>query len=120
MHIVLAVLGLLGGGLFWWYRLKVLGDAADDVIDGSGKIRGNFRRRKIRVQAEHSPLTAIEDPVLAAATLIFAIIAEDTLITDSHFDAVRSVILDIGNPRNADEAMIYAKRSFSQIVIPRS
>ena len=77
MHIVLAVLGLLGGGLFWWYRLKVLGEAAGDFIDGAGRARGYFRRRRIWTQAEHSPLTAIEDPVLAAATLIFAIIAED-------------------------------------------
>ncbi|WP_271897653.1 hypothetical protein [Candidatus Phyllobacterium onerii] len=115
MHIILAVLGLLGGGLFWWYRLKVLGEAAGDVIDSAGRVRGYFRRRKIRLQAEHSPLTAIEDPVLAAATLILAIIAEDTLITDGHFDAVRRVILDISSPKKADEAMIYAKWAFSQV-----
>ncbi len=115
MHVVLAVLGLLGGGLFWWYRLKMLNEATGDIIDGAGRIRGYFRRRKIRMQAEHSPLTAIEDPILAAATLIFAIIAEDVLITDDHFDVARSVILDISNPRKADEAMIYAKWAFSQI-----
>ncbi|ATU93990.1 hypothetical protein [Phyllobacterium zundukense] len=115
MHIVLAILGILGGGLFWWYRLKVLGDAASDAIDSAGRVRGYFRRRKIRLQAEHSPLTAIEDPVLAAATVIFAIIAEDILITEGHFDAVRSVLIDISNPRKADEAMIYAKWAFIQI-----
>lgn len=70
MHIVLAVLGILGGGLFWWYRMKVLGEAASELIDSAGRARGYFRRRKIRKMAEHSPLTAIEDPVLAAATVI--------------------------------------------------
>lgn len=115
MHIVLAILVLLGGALFWWYRLKVLGEAAGDVIDSVGRARGYLRRRRIRLQAEHSPLTAIEDPILAAATLIFAIIAEDVLITDNHFEAVRGLILDISNPRKADEAMIYAKWAFSQI-----
>jgi hypothetical protein len=115
MHIVLAVLALLGGGLFWWYRLKILGEAASDVIDSAGRARGYFRRRKIRPQAEHSPLTAIEDPVLAAATLIFAIIVEDVLITDDHFDVVRSAILDISSPKKTDEAIIYAKWAFSQI-----
>lgn len=115
MHIVLAILGILGGGLFWWYRMKVLGEAASEVIDSAGRVRGYFRRRKIRHQAEHSPLTAIEDPVLAAATVIFAIVAEDCLMTENHFDAVRSVVADISNPRKADEAMIYARWAFAQI-----
>jgi hypothetical protein len=115
MHIVLAVFALLGFGLFWWYRLKMLNEAADDIIDGTGRLRGYFRRRRIRLQAEHSPLTAIEDPILAAATLIFAIIAEDVLITDDHIDVVRSVIFDISSPKKADEAMIYAKWAFGQI-----
>jgi uncharacterized tellurite resistance protein B-like protein len=115
MHIVLAILGLLGGGLFWWYRLKVLSEAAGDVVDSMGRVRGYFRRRKIRQQATHFPLTAIEDPVLAAATVIFALIAEDTLITENHFDAVRSVLIDVSNPRKADEAMIYAKWAITQI-----
>lgn len=69
MHIVLAILGLFGGGLFWWYRLKILSEAAGDVADSMGRVRGCFRRRKIRQQATHSPLTAIEDLVLAAATV---------------------------------------------------
>jgi hypothetical protein len=47
MHIVLAILGLLGGGLIWWYRLKVLSEAAGDVVGSMGRVRGYFRRRKI-------------------------------------------------------------------------
>jgi hypothetical protein len=44
-----------------------------------------------------------------------AIIAEDTLITENHFDTVRSVLIDVSNPRKADEAMICAKWAFTQI-----
>ncbi|MDQ0997377.1 putative tellurite resistance protein B-like protein [Phyllobacterium ifriqiyense] len=115
MHILLALLGIVGGGLFWWYRMRTLGDAASDVIDTAGKARGYLRRRKIRIQHEHSPLTAIEDPVLAAATLIFAIVCEDTPITEKHYEAVRNAIIDICDPAKADEAVIYAKWASSQI-----
>ena len=115
MHIALAVFVLVGGGLFWWHRSKIFNEAAGDVIDGAGRMRGHFRRRKIRLRAEHSPLGAIDDPVLAAATLIFAIIAEDTLITENHIDAARNVIVEISHPKKADAAMIYAKWAFSQI-----
>ncbi|MEK1855816.1 MAG: hypothetical protein AAAC48_29125 [Phyllobacterium sp.] len=46
MHIVLAILGLLGGGLFWWYRLKILSEGlvmsqtvwgVCAVVSGAGK-----------------------------------------------------------------------------------
>lgn len=115
MHILLALLGIVGSGLFWWYRVRTLGDAASDVIDTAGKARGYLRRKKIRLQHEHSPLTAIDDPVLAAATVIFAIISEDALITDVHYEAVRDAIIDISEPAKADEAVIYAKWAVSQI-----
>lgn len=115
MHIVLAFIGLLGAGLFWWYRLKMLGDAASDVVDGVGRARGYFRRQKIRKQNEHSPLTAISDPVLAAATVIYAIISEDVPHSDSHVEAVRSVIADISDAAKAEEAVIYAKWATNQI-----
>jgi uncharacterized tellurite resistance protein B-like protein len=115
MHILLALLVIVGGGLFWWYRMRTLGDAASDVIDTAGKARGYLRRKKIRTQHEHSPLTAIDDPVLAAATVIFAIVSEDALITDNHYEAVRDAIIDICEPAKADEAVIYAKWAASQI-----
>ena len=33
MHIVISILGLLGAGLFWWYRLRAAGAAVRDVAD---------------------------------------------------------------------------------------
>lgn len=115
MHIVLAVIGILGAGLFWWYRIRMLGDAASEVADGVGRARGYFRRQKIRRQTEHSPLTAINDPVLAAATVIYAIISEYVPHSDNHAEAVRAVILEISDAAKAEEAVIYAKWACNQI-----
>lgn len=115
MHIVLAFFGIVGGGLFWWYRVRVASEAASEIIDSAGRVRGYFRRRKIRAAHHHSPLTAIDDPVLAAATVMFAIIGEDTLITDDHIAAVRSAIIEISDPHKVDEALIYAKWACEQI-----
>jgi uncharacterized tellurite resistance protein B-like protein len=115
MHILLAVIGILGAGLVWWYRIRMLGDAASEVADGVGRARGYFRRQKIRRQTEHSPLTAINDPVLAAATVIYAIISEDVPQSDDHAEAVRSVILEISDAAKAEESIIYAKWATNQI-----
>ncbi|MGO4447907.1 hypothetical protein AB4Y96_03190 [Phyllobacterium sp. TAF24] len=115
MHIVLAVIGILGAGLIWWYRIRMLGDAASEVADGVGRARGYFRRQKIRRQTEHSPLTAINDPVLAAATVIYAILTEDMPHSDSYAEAVRAEILEISDAAKAEEAVIYAKWANDQI-----
>lgn len=115
MHIIVAFLGLVGGGLFWWYRLRAMGEAAHEIVDHAGRARGYFRRKKIRKQTELSPLTAIEDPAIAAATVIYAIISEDNLPGDNQIEAVRSVIANISDAKKADEAVIYAEWAYRQI-----
>jgi uncharacterized tellurite resistance protein B-like protein len=104
MHIIVAFLGLVGGGLFWCYRLRAMGEAAHEIVDHAGRARGYFRRKKIRKQTELSPLTAIEDPAIAAATVIYAIISEDNLPGDNQIEAVRSVIANISDAKKAEWA----------------
>ncbi|TKB31169.1 MAG: hypothetical protein E5W69_02250, partial [Mesorhizobium sp.] len=92
MHILIAAIGLLGAAAFWWYRLKTMNDAAREVADVVGRVQGNIRRKKLRKQAALSPLTAIDDPVVAAATLITAIISEHGPVLPQREAAIRSVI----------------------------
>ena len=48
MHILLALLGIAAAGAFWWYRLKMMNDAAGEVIDAVGRadpwVAGRRRR----------------------------------------------------------------------------
>ena len=96
MHILLAVFGILGVAAFWWYRLKMMNDAANDAADVIGRVRGNIRRKRIRHQNEMSPLTAIDDPVVAAATLISAMVSDDVPLTPEREAALRKEIEAIG------------------------
>ncbi|MEO5758597.1 MAG: hypothetical protein ABIQ51_17245, partial [Mesorhizobium sp.] len=77
MPFLIAIFGLLGAAAFWWYRMKAMNEAARDVADVIGRVQGSVRRKKLRKQAALSPLTAIDDPVVAAATLITSIVSED-------------------------------------------
>jgi len=115
MHIVLLLLALFGGGIFWWYRLKMLSNAAGDIIDIAGTFRGYIRRRQMRRKAEESPAAAIEDPVHAAATVILAILADDGRVTEALTAAVRNVLLEISSAKEADEALIYAEWACRQV-----
>ena len=51
MHILVSILGLLGAGLFWWYRLRAAGAAVRDVADMAGRARGAVKRRRFRNRA---------------------------------------------------------------------
>ncbi|CDX42008.1 conserved hypothetical protein [Mesorhizobium sp. ORS 3359] len=116
MPILIAILGLLGAAAIWWYRLKYMSDAAREVADVVGRVQGNLRRKKLRNQAALSPLTAIDDPVVAAATLITAIVAEQGPVLPKREAVIRDVIAQIAEgPKKADEAVVYAKWAAAQV-----
>ncbi|WP_296739909.1 hypothetical protein [Mesorhizobium sp.] len=116
MPFLIAIFGLLGAAAIWWYRLKYMGEAAREVADAVGRVQGNMRRKKLRKQAALSPLTAIDDPVVAAATLITAIVSEQGPILPQRETALRDVISEIvDSPKKTDEAVVYAKWAASQV-----
>jgi len=115
MHILLAILGIVAAAAFWWYRMRRVRDAATEVVDAVGRVRGNMRRQKIRKQNELSPITAIDDPVVAAATVIASIISDDVALNDAREETLRQEIDAIALPGKLDETMVYAKWAASQV-----
>jgi uncharacterized tellurite resistance protein B-like protein len=116
MPFLIAILGLLGAAAIWWYRLKYMSDAAREVADVVGRVQGNIRRKKLRKQAALSPLTAIDDPVVAAATLITAIVAEQGLVLPQREAVIREVVAQIAeSQKKTDEAVVYAKWAAAQV-----
>jgi uncharacterized tellurite resistance protein B-like protein len=115
MHILLAVLGILGAAAFWWYRMKMMNDAANEAADVIGRVRGDIRRKKIRRQNEISPLTAVNDPVVAAGTLISAMMSDDVALTPEREAALRKEIEAIAQASKLEETIVYAKWAAGQI-----
>lgn len=115
MHIALLVLSALAGLSFWWVRLRAAGQAASEVADAVGRARGAMRRRKIRRQAELSPVTAIDDPVIAAATLIAAIAGAQGTLGEAQEGAIRREIGALTSRARAEEAVLYGKWAAAQI-----
>ena len=116
MHILIAIAGILAAGAFWWYRMQYMGKAAGEVADAIGHVRGNMRRNALRKKSALSPITAIDDPVVAAATVILSIATEDTHLTDELESSLRMQINEIsGSERATDEAVVYAKLASAQV-----
>ncbi|WP_325606779.1 hypothetical protein [Pseudorhodoplanes sp.] len=100
---------LLVAAVLWWYRRKMIKEAANDVADVLGRVRGSVRRERLEGKDEVSALTAIDDPVVAAATLILAVATDGPRMTREREQALRKVIVGVAAQGKAHDAIDYAK-----------
>ena len=116
MHILGLMIAVLAGAAFWYYRMRMIGRAGSEVIDHAGRLRGQLRRNAMRRKVEESPVMAIDDPVVAAASLLCMLAATVHPLTPREEGAVRgwlATVLD--DPDSAasraqlDEAIVYGR-----------
>ncbi|MEO1040840.1 MAG: hypothetical protein AAFX52_00985 [Pseudomonadota bacterium] len=107
MHILGLLVLVMGAISVWWWRLKAAKEAADTVIDAAERFSGKRRRAKIADATAFSPITAIDDPVAAAATYIHFVVGKD--VWPSAHGRVRARLADVSDPDTAENAVIYAE-----------
>ncbi|RLQ89022.1 hypothetical protein [Notoacmeibacter ruber] len=115
MHIVLLIVGVLMGAAFWWYRIKMLGGAAREAVDTVGRARGYMRRRKSRIAAGMSPVSAVDDPVTLASIVMAAIATDEGPVGPSGQAAHENAVAAIAEAGAGDEAVIYGRWAAEQI-----
>lgn len=116
MPFLVALLGALGVAVFWWYRLKYMGEAANDAADAVGRVQGYFRRNKLRKKAAVAPVAAIDDPVTAAVTLVMAIGSENAPVSELLEQRIRDEARAIAaSEKKLTEAIVYAKWATNQV-----
>ena len=115
MHVLLAITGAIVMAAVWWWRIKMVSEAAADVADGVGRVRGQLRRRSMRRKAEQSPVAAIDSPIVAAAVLLVALQSEKSPLMDEQQKFLRSLLTRLVSEKEAEEALIYGNWAVSQI-----
>lgn len=116
MHVLLLIVGAVVAVAVWYWRFKMMREAASDAMDAAGKARGYVRRKTFARMSDHSPITAIEDPVVAAATLLH-------IVSDrSHFAPVSPIVSEfitsITTEAHANEAITFAEWAGRQVLHP--
>lgn len=71
------ILGLIAAAAFWYWRIKAVGEVANEVHDVAGRLWGRHKRRKFLGKVNDSPLEVIDDPATAAVILMNVIANED-------------------------------------------
>ncbi len=118
MHIIIGVLGVLGALVFWYYRLKYLGQAANEMVDTAGKMRGAYNRRKFRNKVEGSPLTAIDDPQTAASVMAVAVMEEKGPLSRETEDILRRELRNSIDVQDPEEMVTFTKWVVQQTADP--
>ncbi len=109
MHILIALAGIFGGLAFWWWRLKMMKEAADDVTDVAGRALGKYRRYKFRKKAESSAVEAVEDPLAAAAIMMIAVAQGETDLTPAAEKVIEQEVARAMGRDDPTELMVFAK-----------
>ncbi len=83
MHILLGILGFIGGlGMLLW-RIKMASDAAKDIASTANDAKNYMRRRRWQKKAAADPIKDINDPRESAATILAALASYDGAISEA-------------------------------------
>jgi hypothetical protein len=119
MHI-LAILGVIVGGIaIWYWRFKMLGEAGRDVADMVGRARGAYRMGQFRKKVAGSPLASIEGPSLAAGVFLYALAKENRATLHLAEPIIRRQVGEIVPADELDELLSYAEWASRDVTDPR-
>lgn len=113
MHILIALLGIIVTGVIWYQRIKVASEAGGKAVDAAQRAHGRVKRKRRRDQAAFAPISAIDDPVIAGATLM-RFVAGDERWGLRRTD-VREFLATVADEPSVDEAIAYAEWAARQV-----
>jgi hypothetical protein len=116
MHIILGFFAILGGAAFWWWRMKSINEAANDVTDAAGRAIGKYKRYKFRKKVEDSPVEAVDDPLAAAVVMMIALVQERGPLLEPTETAIRRELTKVMGVKEPTEVMVFAKWVASHVV----
>ena len=120
MHFLLGILAVLGAAAFWWYRVKYISEAAGEAIDAAERVRGAYNRRKFRNKSQGSVLTAIDDPVTAAAAMMVSVASLEGPLSSACEDLIRKHLATVSSDHNVEEEFVFAKWVSENVVDPNN
>jgi hypothetical protein len=116
MHVLLAVLGVLGAGVCWWCRVQYLARTAGDAVDTAQRLRGLYRRKRFKRKADASTIDAIADPRTAGTVLLVAIATANGPMSVAAEAAIRDAMRDVMSVEKPEEEMVFAKWASADVV----
>lgn len=88
MHIIAAILSILGIAMFWLWRARQAREAAGEVMDAANDVRLAAKRFLYKRKRNTHPADCVDDARLAAAGIVVAVATLDTPISQAEIKAL--------------------------------
>ena len=88
MHIIIAVVTLLGAAALWYWRVKAAREAGGEILDTANDVRLAARRLMYKRKHIVHPADSVDDPRLAASGIVVAVATMDTPISQAEITAL--------------------------------
>lgn len=108
MHILLGLAAVVGGIVFWIWRMKTTASAAKEVIEVADDVRAAVRRFGYRRSADKNPLETVDDPRLAAVGVLASVAKMDGDYTREQMTAIQEECARVFAASNKDAEQIAA------------
>jgi hypothetical protein len=117
MAIVGIIVAIVGGIAFWWWRIQMMRNAAESMIDVAGKARGMISRARFKQRAGTSVLAGVDSPGMAAATLVYSIMALKRPVGLSDEDKIDTMLETVCRMQDQErgDAMAFAAWASGQV-----
>ncbi|MEM9048015.1 MAG: hypothetical protein AAGC92_04785 [Pseudomonadota bacterium] len=111
MPMLLLVLGALGAGLFWYYRVRNAAEATREITEMASDVQSAARRFGFRRQANVHPADAVEDARLVGTALALALASLERLPSEDAYARLTACSRRIFScPRSeAEEIVVFAR-----------
>lgn len=119
MHILGAIIAILGVAAVWYWRFKAFHQAGTEIADVVGRAQGAIRTRRFRNKAEGSVLTTIDDPAVAAAVFLYALAGENPNAAHVSDTAIRKQLATIVPAGDLEEVATYAAWAARSVIDPK-
>ena len=117
MPILAIVVAIVGFIAVWWWRAQQAKQAADTVIDMAGRAKGAISRARFKHKAGSSVLAAVDDPGIAAATLLYSLADLEGAVTPEDEARIGQLLKDVCRmPKPArEEALAFVRWAVGQV-----
>jgi uncharacterized tellurite resistance protein B-like protein len=100
--------------------MKYIGGAAHEAVDAAQRLRGAYRRRKFRGKSEGSVLTAIDDPLTAAAAMMVSVASLEGPLSSQTEAVIRENLGVIAAGHDIEEEFVFARWVSDKVVDPNN
>jgi uncharacterized tellurite resistance protein B-like protein len=83
MHIIVALVTLVGVLAVWYWRVKMAREAGGEMLDAANDVRLAARRLMYKRKHDVHPTDAVDDPRLAASGIVVAVATMDNPISQA-------------------------------------